>query len=70
MPKRGIAYLSREGFPYRVFEKAHPDLVATAAKLRIDRALETVTAPLRHLPPRTLASLLRSCVRKDELGEK
>jgi hypothetical protein len=68
VPKRGIAYLSREGFPYRVFEKAHPDLVATAAKLSIDRALETVIAPLRHLPPRTLASLLRLCVRKDELA--
>ena len=69
VPKRGIPYLSSEGFPYRVFEKAHPDLVATARKLSIERAVEVVVAPLRHLPPRTLASLVRLCVRKDELPD-
>ena len=67
IPKRGIPYLSREGFPYRVFEKAHPDLVATARKLGFDRAVEMVVAPLRHLPRRTVASLLRLCVREEEL---
>ena len=70
VPKRGIPYLSKEGFPYRVFEKAHPDSIATARKLSIERAVEMVAAPLRHLPVRTRASLLRLCVRKDELPER
>jgi hypothetical protein len=70
VPKRGIPYLSREGFPYRVFEKAHPDLIATARKLSIERAVEMVVGPLQHLPPRTRASLLRLCVRKGELPDK
>src|SRR5689334_9729468 len=26
VPKSGIPYLSKEGFPYRMFEKAHPEL--------------------------------------------
>jgi hypothetical protein len=68
VPKKGIPYLSKEGFPYRVFERAHADLVAAAGKLTIERAVETVVAPLRHLPRRTLASLLRACVRSEELA--
>ena len=27
VPTKGIPYLSKEGYPYRVFDKAHPDLV-------------------------------------------
>lgn len=67
VPERGIPYLSSEGFPYRVFEKAHPELVAAAKELSTARAVEIVVAPFRDLPPRTVASLLRLCVRKEEL---
>lgn len=67
VPARGIPYLSREGFPYRVFETAHPDLIAAAKSLSVQRAVELVVKPLRHLPPRTIVSLLRLCVRREEL---
>jgi hypothetical protein len=68
VPEKGIPYLSKEGFPYRVFERAHADLIAAAGTLTLERAVETIVAPLRHLPKRTLASLLRSCLRGEELA--
>jgi len=40
VPKTGIPYLSKEGYPYRLFHRAHADLVAKASKLNIDRAAE------------------------------
>ena len=67
VPERGIAYLSKEGFPYRVFEKAHPELVAKAERLSIAQAVETLVKPLRVFPPGKIASLLKLCVTKDEL---
>ncbi len=67
VPRRGIPYLSKEGFPYRVFEQAHPELIVQAGKLGLRRAVEMVVAPLRHLPPRTVASLLKLSLRREEL---
>jgi hypothetical protein len=68
VPERGIPYLSREGFPYRAFEKAHPELIAAAKKLSIRKATVAVLAPLRDVPPRRLASMLRLCLRQEELA--
>jgi len=33
LPKKGIAYMSPEGYPYRIFETTHPDVVRAARKL-------------------------------------
>jgi hypothetical protein len=68
VPERGIPYLSKEGFPYHLLARAHPDLVAAAKKLTIAQALDAVVAPLRGVPPGKLASMLRLCARKDELA--
>src|SRR5262249_34356319 len=38
VPKLGIPYLSKEGYPYRVFERAHPELVKAAKKIKIEDA--------------------------------
>src|SRR5215471_3811799 len=39
VPKNGIPYLSPEGYPYRIFEKANADVVRAATKLTVDKAL-------------------------------
>jgi hypothetical protein len=42
VPKNGIPYLSKEGYPYRVFEKAHPDLVKAAKKMKVKDAIQAL----------------------------
>jgi len=63
VPRNGIPYLSPEGFPYRVFDKAHPDLVRRAAKIKSDDAvamvIETFVRPASSVTPRKLSSMLR-----------
>ena len=39
VPKKGIPYLSPEGFPYRVFDRAHADLVQAAARIKMEDAV-------------------------------
>lgn len=60
VPKNGIPYLSPEGFPYRIFETAHPDIVRDAAKPRRtpprDSSLRRTFAPL-------FLSLRENCLR-------
>jgi len=41
IPKAGIPYLSKEGYPYHFFHEAHPELAAAAARLTIDAAAAT-----------------------------
>jgi hypothetical protein len=67
VPRTGIPYLAKEGYPYRVFERAHRDVVADAKKLTIPRAVEAVIAPFRGVPSRKLTSMLKLLVRKAEL---
>ena len=52
VPKNGIPYLSKEGFPYRVFEKAHPELVTAAKKLKIDDAIQIILKATKTFPPK------------------
>ena len=63
VPKRGIPYLSPEGFPYRVLEKAHPELVRSAGKLGVEDAVcSVVEAYLRaalFVTPRKLTSIFK-----------
>ena len=59
VPKKGIPYLSKEGFPYRVFAKAHPDLIKAAKKLNTDEALQIIRDAVGAIPPRKFASMFR-----------
>src|SRR5437762_2236769 len=52
VPENGIPYLSKEGFPYRIFDKAHPDLVKAARKLKIEAAMQTILEVTSAFPPR------------------
>jgi hypothetical protein len=44
IPKKGIAYLPREGYPYHLFHEVHGDLVAAAKKLSLDAAADAFLA--------------------------
>src|SRR4051812_8306905 len=50
VPKSGIPYLSKEGFPYRAFDEAHPELIQAAKKLAVPRAIAIVREPLQTIP--------------------
>jgi len=63
VPKTGIPYLSREGYPYHLFHGAHADLVRAASKLdrasAADRWLAAYLEGVTVAVPRSLASLFR-----------
>ena len=40
VPQKGIPYLSKEGYPYRIFEDAHEDIVKAAQKLAVATRLK------------------------------
>jgi len=61
VPKNGIPYLSKEGFPYRVFDKAHPELVKAAKKMRIEDAMKTILEATSTFPPRKTALIFKLC---------
>jgi hypothetical protein len=67
VPTEGIPYLSREGFPYRAFDKAHPELIRSARKLAVARAITIVCEPFGKVPPRKLASMLKLCLTESEI---
>jgi len=62
VPKNGIPYLSKEGFPYRVFEKEHTDLVQTARKIPVVKALEILREAAGPIPPKKFASMFKLCI--------
>ena len=66
VPKNGIPYLSKEGFPYRIFEKAHPELVTAARKLNIDAAIQIVLKATTTFPPKKTASMFKLCFNEAE----
>jgi hypothetical protein len=66
VPKNGIPYLSKEGFPYRIFEKAHPDLVKAAGKLKIEAAMAAILDAAGTFPPRKTASMFKLCFTEAE----
>jgi hypothetical protein len=66
VPKNGIPYLSKEGFPYRIFEKAHPDLVKAARKLKIEAAMAAILEAAGTFPPRKTASMFKLCFTEAE----
>src|SRR5215470_7736165 len=62
VPENGIPYLSKEGFPYRIFDKAHSDLVRAAKKISTDDALEVIREAAGPIPPRKFASMFKLCL--------
>ena len=61
VPKKGIPYLSKEGFPYRIFDKAHADLVKAARKLKPAEAMDIVLEAAGSFPPKKTASMFKLC---------
>ena len=66
VPRNGIQYLSKEGYPYRIFEKAHPDLIKAASKLKPGDALESIAATLSSISRKKLVSMLKLCLSAEE----
>ena len=66
VPKKGIPYLSKEGFPYRVFDKAHSELVRTAKKLKLEDAIHKVLAAAAGFPPKKAATMFKLCFTAEE----
>ena len=63
VPPKGIPYLSPEGFPYRLSEKAHADLFRAGDRLKVADAvcfvIETYLRAAVFASPRKLAALFR-----------
>ena len=72
VPKKGIPYLSPEGFPYRIFDSAHPDIVKEAARLTSEAAarlvIETYLRAAIFVTPRKLSSMFRLILTETELS--
>jgi hypothetical protein len=66
VPENGIPYLSKEGFPYRIFDKAHPDLVKAARKLKIEAAMATILDAASAFPARKTVSMFKLCFNEAE----
>jgi len=61
-----LTYLSKEGFPYRIFETAHPELVKAAKKLKIEDAIQTILKATSDFPPKKTASMFKLCLTEAE----
>lgn len=68
VPKRGMPYLSQEGFPYRAFETAHPEMVKAAKKLKIEEAIRVVLDAAGPIPERKLTSMFKLFITKSEVS--
>jgi hypothetical protein len=66
VPKKGIPYLSKEGYPYRIFEKAHPEIVKKAKKLKPEAALEKLIEATAGMAGRKVASMFKLCLSEEE----
>lgn len=67
VPGKGIPYLSKEGYPYRVFENAHADLVKAAKMMKIENAIQTIVEAAGPIPPRKFASMFELCVAESDV---
>ena len=66
VPKKGIPYLSKEGFPYRVFDRAHPELVKAARQMKPETALKRVLTAAEGFPSRKTAVMFKLCLTEAE----
>jgi hypothetical protein len=69
VPKNGIPYLSKEGFPYRVFEQAHPELAKAAKRVKVAGAIREIVNAFPSATERKLAAMFKLCFTADELKE-
>jgi hypothetical protein len=71
IPKAGIPYLSKEGYPYHLLHEVHPDLVRSGARYSVDSAAEEFLGGyLRGAAfarVRKLASLFKIFLSADEI---
>jgi hypothetical protein len=67
VPAKGIPYLSKEGYPYRVFEKAHPELVKAAKKMKVQDAIEVIREATGTMPQKKVATIFKLCLKQGEL---
>jgi hypothetical protein len=71
VPRSGIPYLSREGYPYHLFHEAHADLVQASRRLSrhdaTDRLIGTYVGGAWFAGLRTLASLFGAFLTKAEI---
>jgi len=66
VPKKGIPYLSKEGFPYRVFDRAHPELVKAARQMKPETALKSIITAAAGFPSRRTAVMFKLCLTEAE----
>jgi hypothetical protein len=66
VPEKGIPYLSKEGYPYRIFEKAHPELVKAAKKIKADEALAILREAVGPIPPGKFVAMFKLCLKPEE----
>lgn len=73
MPKSGIPYLSKDGYPYHLFHQAHADLVKAAAAYSRDDAADAFLVRYldggQSVTRRTLASLFKRFLTRDEIAQ-
>ena len=72
-PSNGVFYLTREGYPYRVFATSHPEIVASARNLgQQEAAAQLVTmylAAARFATRRSLLGLFRLVLCAEEIND-
>ena len=66
VPEKGIPYLSKEGYPYRVFETAHADLIKAATKLDAADAIESLVKAAGSIPAKKFVSMFKLCLSPEE----
>jgi hypothetical protein len=66
VPAKGIPYLSKEGYPYRIFETAHPQLVRAAKKMKVYEAIEKLAGAAGAIPKKKFASMFALCLTPEE----
>jgi len=67
VPQKGIPYLSKEGYPYRIFEDAHKDIVKAAKKLKVEDAIKIVREAAGEIPTKKFVSMFKLCLTKAEM---
>jgi hypothetical protein len=71
VPKTGIPYLPVEGYPYRIFEKTHPDVIRAAKKLSVEKAaqilIDTFLGAAVYVTHRKVYSMFRLLLSEVEI---
>ena len=63
----GFRLRRRTGRVMQSIEKAHPDLVKAAKKMKTDAAIAAIHDAVGFVPPRKFLAMFKLCLQKDEL---